>query len=138
MGATGISEPLSIVARLGRMTSSSSHRSLEVTWSGRHRPALNRQGIYTRPMQDQLPIWVGVGGPPESFARAGLLGLTLMIAIIGGEPRQFVPLVDLYRRAERKPATRRSICRWGCTCWVRRHHRAGHISREATYCRNVA
>ncbi len=98
MGATGISEPLSIVARLGRMTSSSSHRSLEVTWSGRHRPALNRQGIYTRPMQDQLPIWVGVGGPPESFARAGLLGLTLMIAIIGGEPRQFVPLVDLYRR----------------------------------------
>ncbi|KZF04421.1 luciferase [Rhodococcus sp. EPR-157] len=73
--------------------------NVEVTWSGRHRPALNRQGIYPRPLQDQLPIWVGVGGTPESFARAGLLGLPLMIAIIGGEPRQFAPLVDLYRRA---------------------------------------
>ncbi|MDQ0283930.1 putative LLM family oxidoreductase [Rhodococcus fascians] len=71
----------------------------EITWSGRHRPALNRQGIYPRPLQDPLPIWVGVGGTPESFARAGLLGLPLMIAIIGGEPRQFAPLVDLYRRA---------------------------------------
>ena len=73
--------------------------NVEVTWSGRHRPALNRQGIYPRPLQDQLPIWVGVGGTPESFARAGLLGLPLMIAIIGGEPRQFAPLIDLYRRA---------------------------------------
>lgn len=70
-----------------------------MTWSGRHRPALNRQGIYPRPLQDPLPIWIGVGGTPESFARAGLLGLPLMIAIIGGEPRQFAPLVDLYRRA---------------------------------------
>ncbi len=50
-------------------------------------------------MQDPLPVWVGVGGTPESFARAGLLGLPLMVAIIGGEPRQFAPLVDLYRRA---------------------------------------
>ena len=73
--------------------------NVEVTWSGRHRPALTRQGIYPRPLQDPLPIWVGVGGTPESFARAGLLGLPLMIAIIGGEPRQFAPLVDLYRRA---------------------------------------
>ncbi|OLT33278.1 luciferase [Rhodococcus sp. CUA-806] len=73
--------------------------NVEVTWSGRHRPALNRQGIYPRPLQDQLPIWVGVGGTPESFVRAGLLGLPLMIAIIGGEPRQFASLVELYRRA---------------------------------------
>jgi probable LLM family oxidoreductase len=73
--------------------------NVEVTWSGRHRPALNRQSIYPRPVQDPLPIWVGVGGSPESFARAGRLGLTLMIAIIGGEPRQFAPLVDLYRQA---------------------------------------
>ncbi len=72
---------------------------VEVTWSGRHRPPLVRQSIYPRPLQDPLPIWVGVGGTPESFARAGLLGLPLMIAIIGGEPRQFAPLVDLYRRA---------------------------------------
>src|SRR5687768_4968248 len=71
----------------------------EVTWSGQHRPALVRQSVYPRPVQDPLPIWVGVGGTPESFARAGLLGLPLMVAIIGGEPRQFAPLIDLYRRA---------------------------------------
>ena len=70
-----------------------------MTWSGRHRPALTGQGVYPRPLQDPLPIWVGVGGTPESFVRAGLLGLPLMVAIIGGEPRQFGPLVDLYRRA---------------------------------------
>jgi probable LLM family oxidoreductase len=73
--------------------------SEHVTWSGRHRPALTGQGVYPRPMQDPLPIWVGVGGTPESFVRTGLLGLPLMVAIIGGEPRQFAPLVDLYRRA---------------------------------------
>ncbi|WP_375390284.1 LLM class flavin-dependent oxidoreductase, partial [uncultured Amnibacterium sp.] len=73
--------------------------SVEVTWSGRHRPPLNHQSVYPRPLQDPLPIWVGVGGTPESFARAGLLGLPLMVAIIGGEPRQFAPLIDLYRRA---------------------------------------
>jgi probable LLM family oxidoreductase len=73
--------------------------SPEVTWSGRHRPALTGQGVYPRPLQDPLPIWVGVGGTPESFVRAGLLGLPLMVAIIGGEPRQFAPLIDLYRRA---------------------------------------
>src|SRR3954462_7987704 len=73
--------------------------SERVTWSGRHRPALTGQGVYPRPLQDPLPVWVGVGGSPESFARAGLLGLPLMVAIIGGEPRQFGPLVDLYRRA---------------------------------------
>ena len=72
---------------------------VEVTWSGQHRPALVRQRVYPRPLQDPLPIWVGVGGTAESFARAGLLGLPLMVAIIGGEPRQFAPLVDLYRRA---------------------------------------
>lgn len=73
--------------------------NVEVTWSGRHRPVLDKQGVYPRPLQDPLPIWVGVGGTPESFVRAGLLGLPLMIAIIGGEPRRFAPLVDLYRRA---------------------------------------
>src|SRR3954452_25142077 len=73
--------------------------SEQVTWSGRHRPPLTGQGVYPRPLQDPLPIWVGVGGPPESFVRAGLLGLPLMVAIIGGQPRQFAPLIDLYRRA---------------------------------------
>ena len=73
--------------------------SEHVTWSGRHRPPLTGQGVYPRPLQDPLPIWVGVGGTPESFVRAGLLGLPLMVAIIGGQPRQFAPLIDLYRRA---------------------------------------
>jgi probable LLM family oxidoreductase len=69
-----------------------------VTWSGKHRPALTGQGVYPRPMQDPLPIWLGVGGTPASFARAGALGLPLMVAIIGGETRRFRPLVDLYRK----------------------------------------
>lgn len=73
-----------------------------VHWSGRHRAPLTGQGVYPRPVQDQLPIWVGVGGTPESFVRAGALGLPLMIAIIGGEPRRFRPLVDLYREAARR------------------------------------
>jgi probable LLM family oxidoreductase len=74
----------------------------EVSWSGRHRPPLTGQGIYPRPLQDPLPIWVGVGGTPASFVRAGLLGLPLMVAIIGGEPARFRPLVDLYREAGRR------------------------------------
>jgi probable LLM family oxidoreductase len=68
-----------------------------VNWSGQYRPALTGQGVYPRPMQNPLPIWVGVGGTPESFARAGMLGLPLMVAIIGGETRRFRPLVDIYR-----------------------------------------
>ncbi len=76
--------------------------SAEITWSGRHRPALRKQAVYPRPYQKELPIWIGVGGTPESFARAGFLGLPLMIAIIGGEPHRFRPLVDLYREAGRR------------------------------------
>ncbi len=72
-----------------------------VTWSGRFRPPLTGQGIYPRPVQNPFPIWVGVGGTPESFVRAGALGLPLMVAIIGGETRQFRPLVDLYRKTAR-------------------------------------
>jgi probable LLM family oxidoreductase len=68
-----------------------------VRWSGKHRPALTGQGVYPRPVQNPLPIWLGVGGTPQSFARAGALGLPLMVAIIGGEPRRFRPLIDLYR-----------------------------------------
>src|SRR5213594_4900215 len=73
-----------------------------VHWSGEYRPTLTGQGVYPRPLQNPFPIWVGVGGTPQSFARAGLLGLPLMVAIIGGETRQFRPLVDLYREAGRK------------------------------------
>jgi probable LLM family oxidoreductase len=78
-------------------------------WEGRFRPPLNGQGVFPRPHQPQLPIWLGVGGTPESFARAGMLGLPLMIAIIGGTFGRFRPLVDLYRQAGEKaghdPAT---------------------------------
>jgi probable LLM family oxidoreductase len=70
-----------------------------VIWSGKHRAALTGQGVYPRPVQNPLPIWLGVGGTPQSFVRAGLLGLPLMVAIIGGEPRRFRPLIDLYRQA---------------------------------------
>lgn len=70
-----------------------------VTWSGKFRPALHNQPVYPRPLQEKLPIWLGVGGTPESFVRAGTLGLPLMIAIIGGETERFRPLVDLYREA---------------------------------------
>jgi probable LLM family oxidoreductase len=73
--------------------------SEHVTWSGRHRPPLTGQGVYPRPVQNPLPIWRGVGGTPESFVRAGELGLPLMVAIIGGETRRFRPLIDLYRKA---------------------------------------
>jgi probable LLM family oxidoreductase len=73
-----------------------------VTWSGKHRAPLTGQGVYPRPMQNPLPIWLGVGGTPESFARAGMLGLPLMVAIIGGETRRFRPLVDLYREYGRR------------------------------------
>jgi probable LLM family oxidoreductase len=76
--------------------------SERVTWSGRHRAPLKGQGVYPRPVQDPLPIWIGVGGTPQSFVRAGELGLPLMVAIIGGEPHRFRPLVDLYREAGRR------------------------------------
>jgi len=72
-----------------------------VNWTGQYRPALTGQGVYPRPMQPLLPIWLGVGGTPESFVRAGTLGLPLMVAIIGGETHRFRPLVDLYREAGR-------------------------------------
>jgi probable LLM family oxidoreductase len=70
-----------------------------VTWSGKHRPPLDDAGIYPRPVQQPLPVWIGVGGTPNSVARAGVLGLPLTIAILSGQPEGFVPLVDLYRRA---------------------------------------
>jgi probable LLM family oxidoreductase len=70
-----------------------------VTWSGRHRPPLHESGVYPRPVQDPLPVWLAVGGTPNSIVRAASLGLPLALAIIGGAPERFVPLVDLYRQA---------------------------------------
>ena len=73
-----------------------------LSWSGRYRPPIDRQGVYPRPHQARLPVWVGVGGTPRSFERAGALGLPLMIAVIGGAFARFRPLVDLYRDAGRR------------------------------------
>ena len=70
-----------------------------INWSGKFRPALRNQAIYPRPLQEKLPIWLGVGGTPASFARAGELGLPLMVAVIGGETFRFRPLIDLYKEA---------------------------------------
>jgi len=70
-----------------------------VTWSGRHRPPIDDRGVYPRPLQEELPIWIAVGGTPQSVVRAGSLGLNLALAIIGGMPEQFGPLVTLYRQA---------------------------------------
>lgn len=94
-------EKLDLLVQLGE----TSHPN----WQGRFRPALSGQGVFPRPHQSRLPIWVGVGGTPESFERAGTLGLPLMVAIIGGTFERFRPLVDLYRdagaRAGHDPAT---------------------------------
>jgi probable LLM family oxidoreductase len=69
-----------------------------ITWSGMHRPALDNIGVYPRPVQDRLPVWIGVGGTPESAIRAGTLGLPMALGIVGGGIERFKPLVDLYRR----------------------------------------
>jgi probable LLM family oxidoreductase len=81
----------------------------QVTWSGVHRPSLDGLGVYPRPAQDRLPVWIAVGGTPKSVVRAGTLGLPIALAIIGGQPERFVPFVDLYRESARRaghdPAT---------------------------------
>ncbi len=74
----------------------------KVTWPGGHRAAIDDRGVYPRPVQNPLPVWIAVGGTPQSVVRAGLLGLPLTIAIIGGTPDRFVPFVDLYRQALEK------------------------------------
>jgi probable LLM family oxidoreductase len=80
-----------------------------VTWSGRHRPRIDDRGVYPRPLQDPLPVWVAVGGTPNSVVRAANLGLPMALAIIGGAPARFKPIIDLYRetgaRAGHDPAT---------------------------------
>jgi probable LLM family oxidoreductase len=83
--------------------------TVRVSWSGKHRPPLENLAVYPRPLQNPLPIWIAVGGTPQSVVRAGTLGLPLALAIIGGAPARFKPMVDLYRdsarRAGHDPAT---------------------------------
>lgn len=73
-----------------------------VTWSGRHRAAIDAQGVFPRALQHKLPLWIAVGGTPQSLARAGVLGLPIALAIIGGEYPRFAPLFDLYRESARR------------------------------------
>ena len=83
--------------------------SERITWSGAHRAPINDLGVYPRPVQEMLPVWIAVGGTPQSVTRAGTLGLPLALAIIGGQPARFAPLIDLYResgcRAGHDPST---------------------------------
>ncbi len=90
--------------------------STHVRWTGKHHAPLTGQGVFPRPLQNPLPIWVGVGGTPESFIRAGTLGLPLMVAIIGGEPHRFRPLIDLYREAGRRAGHPRERLKVGIHC----------------------
>jgi probable LLM family oxidoreductase len=79
------------------------NESERVSWSGgQHTPPIADRGVYPRPCQEKLPIWIAVGGTPQSVARAGMLGLPLALAIIGGEPARFAPLFDLYRQAAQR------------------------------------
>lgn len=90
--------------------------STDIHWSGKHRPTLTGQGVYPRPLQNPFPVWLGVGGTPASFARAGTLGLPLMVAIIGGEPHRFKPLIDLYRQAGAKAGYTKEQLKVGLHC----------------------
>lgn len=94
-----------------------------ISWSGRFRPALQQQAIYPRPLQSRLPVWIGVGGTPSSFARAGKLGLPLMVAVIGGETHRFRPLVDLYRESGLKAGHPASQLKVGL-------HSLGYVGQE--------
>ena len=96
-----------------------------VNWSGQFRPSLKNQPIYPRPLQDKLPIWLGVGGTPASFIRAGELGLPLMVAVIGGETHRFKPLIDLYRQAGKAAGYSREELTVGL-------HSLGYVAKTAS------
>ncbi len=101
----------------------------QVHWSGQHRPALTGQGVYPRPIQNPLPIWLGVGGTPSSFTRAGTLGLPLMVAIIGGEPHRFRPLIERYYEAGQRAGNSPDQLKVGI-------HSLGYVAENATAAAN--
>src|SRR5450432_3958605 len=103
--------------------------NVNVHWSGKHRAALTGQGVYPRPLQNPLPVWLGVGGTPQSFARAGALGLPLMVAIIGGEPHRFRPLIDLYYEAGKRAGHSRDKLKVGI-------HAIGYVADSAAQAAN--
>jgi probable LLM family oxidoreductase len=93
-------------------------RSEHVTWQGRHRPALDGQGVYPRPVQDPLPVWVAVGGTPQSVARAAVLGLPMALAIIGGEWERFAPMAGLHRDVAERTGHRRLPLSINAHAWI--------------------
>ena len=101
-----------------------------INWSGRFRPSLKNQKIYPRPLQNPFPVWLGVGGSPNSFIRAGLLGLPLMIAVIGGETHRFRPLIDLYREAGQKAGHRPEDLKVGL-------HSLGYVAENSQQARDI-
>ncbi|WP_374463736.1 LLM class flavin-dependent oxidoreductase [Chryseobacterium sp.] len=101
-----------------------------VTWSGKFRPELKQQAVYPRPVQEQLPVWIGVGGTPQSFMRAGILGLPLMVAVIGGETHRFRPLIDLYYEAGEKAGHPREKLKVGL-------HSLGFVADTTTAAKNI-
>lgn len=78
------------------------NKSEKITWEGKHRPAIDNRGVYPRPFQQEMPIWVAVGGTPQSVVRAATHGLPMALAIIGGEPERFVPFTNLYKETYKK------------------------------------
>jgi probable LLM family oxidoreductase len=100
--------------------------TVNVTWRGKHRAPIDDRGVYPRPQQQPLPVWIAVGGTPQSVARAGALGLPLAVAIIGGMPERFVPLVDRYREAARRAGHDPAGMRVG----INSHGFIGDVSRD--------
>ena len=101
-----------------------------ITWQGKFRPELKQQAIYPRPVQEQLPVWIGVGGTPQSFIRAGVLGLPLMVAVIGGETHRFRPLIDLYYEAGEKAGHAREKLKVGL-------HSLGFVADTTMKAKNI-
>ena len=95
-----------------------------VNWSGRFRTPLRNQAIYPRPLQNPIPIWLGVGGTPESFVRAGTLGMPLMVAVIGGETHRFRPLIELYREAGKRAGHSLEVLKVGL-------HSLGYVAKTS-------
>jgi len=98
-----------------------------ISWQGKHRPSFTEKGVYPRPVQDKLPIWIGVGGTPASVIRAGQLGRPLTIAILGGAPAQYVPFTELYREAAQKAGHNAAQLPLAINC----HFHAAETSEQA-------
>jgi probable LLM family oxidoreductase len=103
------------------------NKSEKVSWQGKHRPSLENKGIYPRPLQKQIPLWIAAGGTPASAVRAATLGLPLMLAIIGGRPEQFVPFVNLYRSSAERAGKDLSNLQLG----INNHFYISENSRQA-------